>query len=391
MADRPAIAFLFNHDAGHQIAHSIGIAAALAERHPRLRTVIVYGSDAIRQEIEKHLTAAQVAALDWQSLALDRRIDRLLGPLNRLFPARRLARLVAGARALRGFAMIVSTERTCLMLKRRWGAAGPAFAYIPHGSGDRNVAYHPALKDFDLMLLSGRKLVDQMVAHGIAPADRCRIIGYPKFDRLAGRAPERFFADDNPVFVYNPHFDPVLSSWYDEGEAVLDWFLAHPHYNLIFAPHVMLFRKKTHLSPEYRKGRRRPDIAERFRDAPNILIDVDSPRLFDMSYTIAADAYIGDVSSQVYEFLYRPRPVFFIDVHSDAAGDAAGPAYEFWRNGPVVASAEELGALLPEWQAIGDRHRAEQVRLMDYTADRSDPRPAAVRGAEAIAGYIRAG
>ena len=382
------VCFLFNHDAAHQVAHSIGLAAVLAEKYPAIETVIAFGSGEIRQEIEQHLDPSQIAALRWHDLALGGFANRLLAPLNRLFPARRLFRLLSGAGDLKRFDLIVSTERTCLMLKRRWGSDGPKFAYIPHGSGDRNVAYHPALKDFDLMLLSGQKLVDQMVANDIVPAERCRIIGYPKFDALIGREPEKFFDNDNPVFLYNPHFDPVLSSWYDEGEKILDWFFARPdQYNLIFAPHVMLFFKTTHISPEYKKSRRRPDVAQKYRDAPNIRVDLDSPRLFDMSYTIAADAYIGDMSSQVYEFLHRPRPVFFIDTHSEDHSEE-NPAYEFWLNGPVVRKAEDLFPILTNWPQIGSDYRAEQERLMNYTADRSDPRPAAERGAEAIAKYL---
>lgn len=382
------VCFLYNHDAGHQVAHSIGIAAALAQHHPHIRTVIAYGSPDIQAEIVKHLSQEQIGLLQWLDLSLPAWANAGLQPLNRLFPARRLMRLWAGAKRLRKFDMIVSTERTCLSLKRRWRDSGPAFAYVPHGSGDRNVAYHPALRDFDLMLLSGQKLVDQMEANNIAPASHCRIIGYCKFDGLKSRTPDKFFADDKPVFLYNPHFDPVLSSWYDHGPAILDWFAAHPEYNLIFAPHVMLFYKTLHISPEYKKGRRRPDLKPQWLECPNILIDTDSDRLFDMSYTLAADTYIGDMSSQVYEFLYRPRAVFFLDVHSGGRPGEGKPAYEMWQNGPVVSSADELFRCLPLWQGVAAQYRAEQQRLLAYTADVGDPRPAAERGAEAIAGYL---
>jgi len=382
------VCFLYNHDAGHQVAHTIGIAAALAQQHPDIRTTVGYGSRDIRAEIEKQLTPAQIAALEWLHLGLPGWLDALLQPVNRLFPVRRLMRLWSNAARLRAFDMIVSTERTCLMLKRRWKDRGPAFAYVPHGSGDRNVAYHPALRDFDLMLVSGQKLVDQMVANNIAPASRCRVIGYVKFDALKGRTPERFFADDKPVFLYNPHFDPVLSSWYDHGPAILDWFAANPQYNLIFAPHVMLFYKTLHISPEYKQGRKRSGIAPAWQACRNILIDVDSDRLFDMSYTLAADVYIGDMSSQVYEFLHRPRAVLFIDVHSGQQPGDGPPAYEMWQNGPVVTNSAALFAQLPRWQDIAAQYRGEQERLMAYTADASDPRMASQRGADAIADYL---
>jgi len=386
------VCFLFNHDAAHHVAHSIGIAAALADHHSGVETVIAYGSDEIYQEIVSHLTQDQIGKLLWHDLSLGSLINSLLAPFNRILPARRLARLRKGAGYLRQFDLIVSPERTCLMLKKKWGEDGPKFVFVPHGAGDRAVTYHPAMKDFDLMLISGQKVQDQMVAHGILQPEQCRIIGYPKFDWLDAKEPEKFFDNDNPVFLYNPHFDPLLSSWYDEGEKILEWFFQRPdQYNLIFAPHVMLFFKELHISPEYKKSRRRPDITQKFEAVPNILIDVDSERLFDMSYTLSADAYIGDVSSQVYEFLYHARPCFFIDTHSREIGklhSPDNPTYELWTLGPVASSAEELFPSFEKLMEIGSSFKAQQEKLMDYTADRSDPRPAAIRGAEALAEYL---
>ena len=391
MCDKRRILFLFNHDAAHQVAHSIGIAAALVDHHQEsIETTIAYGSAVIRSEIEKHLSARQINALHWLNLSLPKLPDFLLAPFNRIFPARRLGRLIAGARHLRQYDMIVSTERTCLMLKRRWkGKDCPQFTYIPHGSGDRDVAVHPALKDFDLCMVSGQKVVDQLVDAGVATPENCRVIGYAKFDILRGRQPEKFFDNDNPVFLYNPHFDPYLSSWYDHGPALLRWFAAHPEYNLICAPHVMLFFKKLHVSAEYKISRSRPEIPSDIANVENILIDTDSERLFDMSYTLAADAYIGDVSSQIYEFLYRPRAVFIIDTHSTET-EHNGPAYEFWKNGPVLRDFDNLTDLLPRWREIGAEYRPEQIRLMSLTADSADPRPASQRGAEALVNWLSA-
>lgn len=386
------IIFLFNHDAGHQAAHIAGIAGALSKAsHSGQRVTIAYGTDAIRGEVEKLLSPEQTSAASWLPLELPAWLGWLSAPINRLVPIRRILRLYWHRARLRGASMIVSTERTCLTLKRHWARRGPdgkapAFVYVPHGSGDRNVAVHPALKDFDLCLVSGRKVVDQLVEAGVTSAEKCRIIGYPKFDILLGRKPERFFDNDRPTFLYNPHFDPFMSSWFDQGPDILELFLKNAdRFNLIFAPHVMLFHKKVHISPEYKVTRIRPDIAPEYLAAPSILIDTGSDRLFDMSYTLSADAYIGDVSSQVYEFLYRPRACFFIDVHSGQAGE---PAYDFWNNGPVVNTAAELAPMLSQYEAIAARYRDAQEQRMAYTADRSDPRPASERGAAALIAYL---
>jgi hypothetical protein len=387
------IVFLFNHDAGHQVAHLAGIAGAFALQENGLRAVIAFGSEATKKEVEKLLSPAQIAALEWQSLALPKPLEVLTRGLNKLVPVHRLMRLYYHSGLLRQCSAIISTERTCLTLKRHWSRfrgrnSRPAFICVPHGSGDRNVSVHPALGEFDLLLVSGQKVQDQFIDAGIATADQFRIIGYAKFDILRGRVPEVFFDNDNPTFLYNPHFDPHLSSWFDHGADILECFYRNPdQYNLIFAPHVMLFYKKVHISPEYRVTRKRPDIDPKYYNAPNIRIDVDSARLFDMSYTLSADTYIGDVSSQVYEFLYRPRACFFIDTHSNVAPNAP-PEYDFWNNGPVVRNAQELLPLLADYAAIAVQYRDAQECRMAYTADQSDPRPASQRGAEALRIYI---
>lgn len=384
--------FLFNHDAAHQAAHLAGIAAATARLAQGHEVVIAYAGSALRGRLEALIGEDDARRIRWEELRQPALSQLLAKPLDKVLPASRLLRLRHNEPLFATADVIVSTERTCLRVRRRLrhaiGNNAPLFGYVPHGSGDRNVAYHPELAQFDHMFVSGRKLVDEMVARGLTTPDRCHLTGYPKFDTIDRNAHPRFFDNDRPTFLYNPHFDPKLSSWYDHGPALLEWFAARSlQYNLIFAPHVMLFRKTLHISPEYRIARRRPDIPEAARNADNILIDTDSARLFDMSYTLSADAYIGDMSSQVYEFLLRRRPVFFIDTHSaDLPEEAANRA--FWGNGPVVTSVAELGELIPQYLAIGMNYRAAQDRLFAYTIDDRPDERAVDRAGRVIADIL---
>jgi len=312
--------------------------------------------------------------------------------MDAIAPTQRLARLAHHARALGKAKLIVSPERTCLRLKRRWKgkAPQPRFIFVPHGAGDRSVTYHPDMVGFDAMLVSGQKVADEMIRHRIADPSRIAIIGYPKFDLIDTQAAPDFFGNGRPTFLYNPHFDPHLSSWYDHGPGIIDWFAfgAGQDFNLIFAPHIMLFRKTIHTSPEYRVLRRRPDLNPRWRERPNIRIDVDSDALCDMSYTLGADAYIGDVSSQIYEFLVRPRPAFFIDTHNSA--EEPDPPYLSWRAGDTVRSNEALFALLPAFRERGSLYRKRQQEIFDYTMSGSD-RSSSDRGADAILSWLATG
>ena len=87
------VIFLFNHDAGHQVAHLAGIAGAFALQANGVRAVIAFGSAAIRKEVERLLSPEQIAALEWQSLALPEMLRVLTKGLNRLLPIHRILRL----------------------------------------------------------------------------------------------------------------------------------------------------------------------------------------------------------------------------------------------------------------------------------------------------------
>lgn len=377
--------FLFNHDAGHQVAHLAGIAAAMARKYRNIETIVAYATPAIRDRLNELIPAEDSNLIRWEELKLSPLWAALARPLDRLLPASRLFRLRQYLPLFESAQMIISTERTCLRLKKMIPADRmPLFAKVPHGAGDRSVAYHPDYKRFDRSFVAGQKVVDQLVAHGVE-RERLVIIGYPKFETVDLDAKPRFFANNRPTFVYNPHFDPHLSSWYDAGPELLRWFASDDgqKFNLIFAPHVMLFRKQLHVSPEYKTARQRPDVPEEALRADNIRVDLDGPNLFDMSYTLGADAYIGDVSSQVYEFLARPRPAFFLDCREDARAED-DEWHLFWDAGPVVKSAEELIALLPNFKAIGEQYRRRQQEIFDYTIDLGD-KPASERAADAIA------
>lgn len=367
------IGFLFNHDAAHQVAHSVGIMLAYAARNPG-DTVIALVSPALKDAVGKLVGGAKVEWVDFRPGPVARSVAPAF---DRVAPFSRKAALAANLEVIANLDALVATERTCLWAKRELGHRAPKFIYVPHGAGDRGVTYHPELAQFDLLLVPGRKWVAAgLVEHLVHSQNAIEIVGYPKFDFVGNSPTDSFFANGNPVFVYNPHFDPWLSSWYDFGPKIIQWFAAHPEYNLIFAPHVMLFRKRFHWSLEYKTGRFRPDIPE---IAPNILVDIDSPKLFDMSYMRAADAYIGDASSQIYEFMSDPRPAFFIDPH--------GVPIHHWAAGPVVKSVDALVSALPNFKTIGAQFEPVQRALFEETFDPS-PIPASQRAADAISRYM---
>jgi hypothetical protein len=383
---RLRLGFLFNHDHVHQVAHSAPIAFALARAYADVDVVLLVATPQLEQAVRALAQGPLPPRCRLESLGASGPlawIDPLIGSL---LSFRRLAVLASNAAALDRFDALVVPEKTTLRLRTHYGAPHVKLIHTRHGAGDRSVGFDAESRHFDFALLSGEKIRARLEgADALAP--RWAIVGYPKFDALTGaEPPPRFFENDRPTVLYNPHFSPHYSSWYDAGHAILEFFLRSRDYNLIFAPHVMLFRRRAQLAVEKLALRWVPGVPRRFRECPHIRVDLGSPYSTDMTYTQAADVYLGDVSSQLCEFLVRPRPCLFANPQRIRwQGD---PSYEMWRLGPVFQSPDELPAALDAAIRGHSALRPAQEAYVHATFDLGDV-PSSRRAADAIHAYLR--
>lgn len=378
------LGFLFNHDTLHQIAHTAPIISELVQIKTPASITILTSSAEQEALVRSFLGADVVAHVQFVSLSIDwlaRLVDRFIG---KAVPVQRVAMLLQNRAIFADLDVLVVPETTSTMLKTRFGLSGLGLVYVPHGAGDRSIGFRNDVREFDFVLLSGTKVRDRMLNMGLITEAGHAIVGYPKFDTI-GPEPEPVFTDGKPVVVYNPHFDPYLSSWYKMGERVLEQFAAQDRFNLIFAPHVMMHRRKYHLSVEHFQIGAVSDLAEKFMGHANIHIDTGSARSSDMSYTRQADIYLGDASSQVYEFLLTPRPCIFLNSHD--AKWQGNPDYGHWALGEVLGDVAELPAALDRAVAAPDAYRAVQEAAVNDTFALSDI-PSSRRAAQAIAAFL---
>jgi hypothetical protein len=247
--------------------------------------------------------------------------------------SKKLSYLFAERRVFRDLNALVVVERTSTILRHLPGRL-PPFIHIPHGAGDRAKSYDPRIRHFDHVLVAGEKDRNRMIALDLVAAPNCTVTGYIKPQAVRALQPDlpTLFEDDKPVVLYTPHFDPTLSSWPMFGQEMLDAFVANPSFNYIVAPHMRLFR-------EADAAARTP--IEAYGAHPHIHVDLGSARSTDMTYTRAADIYVGDASSQVYEFLHGvPKPCLFLaPPNSDWEGN---PDYAHWSYGRVCESVAEI-------------------------------------------------
>jgi hypothetical protein len=353
---RPQVCFLFIAQR-HQMLHGVSLAVELA----RSGMVDVHAAVATRGHFD--YLQRLVRALGGAHLTYHRLWPEDALPLKRRSIPPKAAVLALNLPLLRRFDVIVTPERTSLMLKSM-GLRRQIFVHTDHGAGDRAVGYEARIAQFDLVLLAGEKQRERMGAAGLIREGDYAVVGYPKFDVVDSLGAEipQLFEQARPTVLYNPHFSPSLSSWPGHGMEVLEQFAASPDYNLIFAPHVRLFDG----APQ--KLRR---ALQRYADAPNIHVDLGGERACDMTYTRMADVYLGDVSSQVYEFLRTPRPCLFIDAHGvDWRGDEN---YAHWAFGPVVRGADGICEAVGAAREAHGAFRAAQVHGFSRTFDLNGP------------------
>lgn len=381
------IGFLFNHDQVHQVAHSLPIALELARSGVAAEIVVATTSPRLAAEVARLGGAAIGREIRLVPLALRSRRRRIAArALEGLIPATKLMIYGDNLDFFRSLDMLVVAEKTSLVLKTRYGLRDLKMVHTRHGAGDRAIGFDKASAGFDHVLVSGAKIRERLIAGaGVDPA-RISVVGYPKFDVVpASPGTHAPLEDRRPVVLYNPHVSPHLSSWYRMGRQVLDWFAAHEEYQLIFAPHVMLFERSFVFTVDRLRIDRPGRIAQRYLRAPNIHIDLGSRASTTMAYTERADIYLGDASSQVYEFLRRPRPCVFLDAHRHD-GWHDDPNFAHWQAGPVIRAVDSLGGALIRARRLHDsRHRPIQETMFARSFDLDSEIPSSRRAARVLA------
>jgi len=385
MIRRIKVAFLYNHEAGHQVRHSAVVISALLDRYPAIDVTVLASSDTLLETVRGICGAApRCTFVKLEIPAWHKPVAHVLDPM---LPFSRLDHLYSNRALFATFDAVIVTEGTSLFLRKLKGLEHLKILRIDHGAGDRSIGFQPSFARNDLVLLAGPKLRDRFLQLGYLRPEQIAVVGYPKFDSVNISQRRKFFADDKPVVLYNPHPEPRLSSWYDMGLDVLEYFYQSKDYNLIFAPHVMLFKRRIHMTLEGLTLRLRRDLPDKYQHCPHILIDTGSASSFDMTYTLAADIYLGDVSSQVYEFLVHPRPCIFLNGRDAAWRN--DPNYAFWNFGEVVTDTAGLDRALAGAVADHARYKPVQERAIAATFD-LQPTPSSVRAAAAIGGFLGA-
>ena len=358
----------------HQFLHIIPVAAELAS-YGFADVVLFVGS-----QIDGD--AARVMAADFGAPAILVRVMALPfeGGGHRPMSDMKVVRLLLYGREMLDCDLFLTAERTSTLL-RRLPLKQPLLVHIPHGAGDRAKGFEKRLSLFDHIIVAGDKDRRRMVSEGVAHEGGIWVSGYIKIAairRLRAGNTARLFANDRPVVLYNPHFDQRLSSWQKWGRAAIEAILHTRRYNVIIAPHMRLFKGAD-------QATKAPWLA--YANADNCIVDLGSDRLTDMTYSDAADLYLGDVSSQIYEFQSRPRPCVFLNAHGAQWRGVAD--YRMWDFGEVV---DDVNGLLPALDRAARCHTdfiaVQREAIIDALGPIDDANDAITRAADIITAIL---
>ncbi len=370
------LCFLFNAQR-HQMLHGLSTAALLGRRDDVEVTIL--------SPAPGHLDYARwlVDRLGGSAIRYEGLQSSLLEAARRLTGATvppKILTLIVLARRLRHFDAIALPERTSIVLKRL-GVRHPRFIHLDHGAGDRAAGFDPRIRLFDFVLMAGAKHRRRMLRDGLIREGSHAVVGYPKFEAAdAARDPAwtPFPGDERSIVLYNPHFSE-LGSWERMGARLIAAFAAQDRYNLVVAPHVRL------LDGQRARARWQP-LFDGYRGHPRIYVDPGSDRSIDMSYTSLADLYVGDVSSQVYEYLRERRPCLFLDAHGIDWRDDEN--YAHWHFGPVAEAKADIMAAVDHAFASHGAYRPVQDQAYEETFD-ARGESGSQRAADAIAAYLQ--
>lgn len=279
---------------------------------------------------------------------------------------------------LKGFDAVVFTDYYHRYVKdARADNSFPKLIKFPHGPVGRSYSYNKDLLDFNFQLLFGNYHFEQMKALNLL-SKHYVVAGYPKIDAVKSNNGKAFFINNKPIVLYNPHFSPPLSSWHHLGLDVLKFFFKQNDYNLIFAPHINLFQDKGGFDESI--------IPEKYKNSKHILIDTGSEESVNMTYVLNSDIYLGDVSSQVYEFIITPRPCIFLNpTNVNYKNDFN---FRFWQCGEIINNIENLKQKLNNCIVDFETYKPTQKKITEENFYTEKGSTASDRTAKAINNYL---
>ncbi|CAE6931151.1 Glycosyl glycerophosphate transferases involved in teichoic acid biosynthesis TagF TagB EpsJ RodC [Vibrio sp. B1ASS3] len=188
-----------------------------------------------------------------------------------------------------------------------------------------------SIEKVDIILTQGRQTSECFYKSGVSK-EKVKEIGSVKLSSFNSYTDNIIFNNNRKTVLYNPHFNSKLggTSWIKFGYDLIEYIAKSKEYNLIFAPHPNLSNNIDRF------------IIDKYRNCENVIIDLGSNKVANLFYCEETDIYIGDISSQVLEFIYlKERKLIFFD--DENVSDESKRIHEL---GVVIERLDELSHAL---------------------------------------------
>ena len=250
--------------------------------------------------------------------------------------------------------------------------------FTRHGANIGDNEYDKGLTEYDCVFITSKKMYVQLMELSILKNLKSYLkIDYCKFDYLFNNPGLKVNLFDNnlPVILYNPHFQKHRSSFYKDGEKIVNAILKSNKYNIILSPHPLI--NKWHLFDR---------IKLHFPKSDKLIKDWSSIHQVNFDYMRKADIYLGDTSSSIYEWLYFNKPMILYDSHNVDWKNI--PFYKFWNWGYVVNNPEDLMDRLDRSMNGSDPFKKVRLETKNYIFGDIDGK-ASYRSALKLYNYLK--
>jgi len=189
--------------------------------------------------------------------------------------------------------------------------------YVPYyvaGSASTPELYGvPSFNNVTKIIVQSEILKDAYVANG-TKADKVLVLGSPKLDAMFNALSDHREAPlhwqstirNKKVILFNTGIADLLNidTWFEQAEYILNYFMDHEKYVLIWRPHPLTEITIKTMRPQLLEIY--VELENRLKKATNIIIDTSS----DIYQAVAiSDAIISDYSSVMLQYIITEKPV----------------------------------------------------------------------------------
>ncbi len=237
------------------------------------------------------------------------------------------------------------------------------FVQIFHGTSDKSYNTNKEILKYDLVCLSGKKMLEDFERKGLNKNKNCIITGNPKTDPIFNNEYNR--NQEITKLGLDPAKKNVLyaPTWLDGmGNSSFKRFGLKIHE---YFPSEYQLTIKLHPNIYFYKPRLVELLKEKIKDKKNIVLLENKKRIYDIVPILAAsDLLITDVSGVSHEYIAFLRPMIFLNNRNIIRFFYGKKRTRIWQAGDVISDLKDLPGAIRKNISNPYRYRDIQLKML---------------------------